>query len=115
MVVDENVVKSGAGVVFDASNNVCEYTAVIEGIKAVDGMEFDEVEIVSDSQLIINQIAGGWKINNLRLKDLHTVVMGVGRRVFGSKDVKFTWNSRESKWTQICDKMCDDVIDGWRE
>lgn len=55
-----------------ATNNIAEYTAVLEALKYV-LVNFSHkaphhIEVVSDSQLIAQQLAGRFKIKNLNLK-----------------------------------------------
>ncbi len=53
-----------------ATNNQAEYAAVILGLKKA--LEFNptEVEIFLDSKLVVEQLAGRWKIKDLKLKEL---------------------------------------------
>ena len=52
-----------------ATNNVAEYTALIEALKALKdlNLEKDVVEIKGDSQLVVNQVNGVWRCNVARL------------------------------------------------
>ena len=116
VVKDGDIVHSYARLVTDSTNNRCEYLGIFNAIEwfganlTVDPL-VDKVEIVSDSQLVIKQITGQWKVNDDELLRLKARVVMVGKRVFGSCDVWFTWNSRESEFTKRCDGMCDAVID----
>lgn len=113
--VDGDVVKFGSRVIENSTSNRCEYLGVLTGIEAVGGLgivtDDCNVEIVSDSKLVINQIAGGWKINDPELLKLNAKVMVAGKKVFGNAMVVFTWNKRSSEYTARCDKMCDDAIE----
>lgn len=46
---------------FQASNNEAEYEALITGIKAMKSLGAKEVEIYSDSRLVVSQIKGGFE------------------------------------------------------
>ena len=41
---------------FQASNNEAEYEAVIDGLNLAHSMEVDQLEVSSDSQLVVRQI-----------------------------------------------------------
>ena len=41
---------------FQASNNEAEYEVVIDGLNLVHSMEADQLEVSSDSQLVVKQI-----------------------------------------------------------
>ena len=46
---------------FQASNNEAEYEAVIAGLNLALSMEADQLEIYSDSQLVVKQIEDSYK------------------------------------------------------
>ena len=50
------------GYLENTTNNVMEITAVLEGLKAIK-FYTSEVEIISDSQYVINTMSKGWKRN----------------------------------------------------
>lgn len=94
------------------TNNQMEYLAIYNGLNyllknnIVDDDEND-VSIISDSMLVIKQISGEYNINNVTLKEYCNKIFEIGKVLFKSKNIKLTWNSRESNWTKICDEMCD--------
>ena len=46
---------------FQASNNEAEYEAVIAGLNLARSMEADQLEICSDSQLVVKQIEDSYE------------------------------------------------------
>ena len=46
---------------FQASNNEAEYEAVIAGLNLVRSMEDDQLEVCSDSQLVVKQIEDSYE------------------------------------------------------
>ena len=46
---------------FKASNNEAEYEALIVGLRTVLGMGVRDVEIYSDSRLVVNQVQGSFE------------------------------------------------------
>ncbi len=54
------------------TNNVAEYNAVIVALKKSLGIGGSEVTLVSDSKLVINQLAGNYKTKDRRLRALNT-------------------------------------------
>ena len=57
-----------------ATNNVAEYTAAIRGLERARHLGATEVHLRSDSKLLIEQLAGRWKIKNKNLIVLHREV-----------------------------------------
>jgi ribonuclease HI len=50
-----------------ATNNRAEYLALIEGLRAAQAWKPDRLEVFLDSKLVVEQVAGRWRIKN---KDL---------------------------------------------
>lgn len=53
-----------------ATNNVAEYQAVITGLELALEQGVRELEVYMDSQLVVSQLKGEWKIKNADLKPL---------------------------------------------
>ena len=60
------------------TNNEAEYKALIAGLEALikeieeQGSDLAEcvVEVCGDSQLVLNQLRGSWKVKNIRMRQL---------------------------------------------
>jgi len=50
------------------TNNQAEYTGLLIGIQSAIDMGIKEILIEGDSNLVINQVKGSWKVNNDKLK-----------------------------------------------
>ena len=55
----------------DATNNEAEYTALIYGLKLLIKENVLNVNIFSDSELVVKQINGQYKVKNQRMKKLY--------------------------------------------
>lgn len=53
-----------------ATNNVAEYTALIEGLDLALRYGVTDVDVFMDSELVVSQVRGLWKIKNERLRAL---------------------------------------------
>ena len=53
-----------------ATNNIAEYTALIEGLKRLDELGVKNVRVYSDSELMVKQIKGEYSVKNDKLKTL---------------------------------------------
>lgn len=77
------------------TNNEAEYMAVIEGIaKANVARLSGVVTIVSDSQLVVNQLKLEWKCREDRLLDLRSKALGMATSTQGLR-FKYRWCRRE--------------------
>lgn len=54
-----------------ATNNVAEYLALIEGLTAASEWKPERVEVYLDSKLVVEQVAGRYKVKNAALAPLH--------------------------------------------
>lgn len=55
----------------ETTNNVAEYTAVIEALKAVNNLSnITRIDFYLDSMLVVNQLNGLFKIKDSRLREL---------------------------------------------
>ena len=54
-----------------ATNNVAEYRALLLGIELATERGADEVELVGDSELIVRQVKGEYKVKDSTLRELH--------------------------------------------
>ena len=52
------------------TNNFAEYSAVVLALEKARAMGAQEVELVLDSKLVVEQLAGRWKVRNAGLRPL---------------------------------------------
>jgi ribonuclease HI len=55
----------------EATNNVAEYTALIEGLKLSIKHDIETIRIASDSELMVRQLNGLYKVKKPHLKTLY--------------------------------------------
>lgn len=56
------------------TNNFAEYTGLLAGLQLAAALSIEKLLIQGDSQLVVNQVAGKWKIENNDLKGLYILV-----------------------------------------
>lgn len=57
-----------------ATNNVAEYTGALLGITRAIDLGATEIELRMDSQLVVEQLSGNYKVKNAELKKIHTEI-----------------------------------------
>ena len=74
---DEDELLTGHGSEFpnQCSNNYMEYTGLIQGLRVATGYNFKHIEIRGDSELVINQVKGIYKVNDPLLKNLYDEIV----------------------------------------
>ena len=53
-----------------ATNNVAEYRALVAGLARAEEAGVDELAVVSDSELLVKQMRGEYKVKNAALREL---------------------------------------------
>jgi broad specificity phosphatase PhoE/ribonuclease HI len=74
------------------TNNVAEYTGLIEGLSAALELKATEVDVRMDSKLVIEQMSGRWQIKNAGLRPLAAAAAELVARF---DRVSFEWIPRE--------------------
>lgn len=64
------VVQTISRVIGVGTNNVAEYRALLAGLEAAEGLGAQVVEVVSDSELLVRQMRGEYKVKNEGLRPL---------------------------------------------
>jgi ribonuclease HI len=64
----------------ETTNNVAEYTAAIEGLKRALELGGTDVLLRSDSQLLINQLTGRYRVKTAHIVPLHQEVLALASK-----------------------------------
>ncbi len=105
---DGRVVAEISGSVGETTNNVAEYTAAIEGLRRAADMGATQVLLRSDSQLLINQVTGRYKVRTEHLRPLHAQVLEQARRL---ALVRYEHVRRERNTE--ADRLANEGVDAW--
>ena len=68
------VVDERSEVIGRATNNVAEYRALLLGIERAGALGARELELVGDSELIVRQVRGEYRVKDPALRELHAQV-----------------------------------------
>lgn len=105
----EDVIQTFKKYIGECTNNVAEYTALSESIKLLKNSkeEFDEINFYSDSELMIKQITGNYRIKN---KDLIRLSLEFWKEIkLLNKKFSVTHISRDKN--KKADKLANQAID----
>lgn len=102
---NNEVIKKGYGVIGEGkgmTNNVAEYTALKKALEWVNSQGIrDKITIKGDSQLVINQLKGKWKVKSQTSKRFVPQI----RELLKDKEVKMVWIPREKN--EEADRLCN--------
>ena len=104
----ENKIVSQSGYIGNSTNNQAEYFAVIRALQRAKELTREKVHLFSDSQLLVNQVTGSWKVKNPELGRLHGRVRSL---VDSFAEVKFTHLPRENNYIGQADELCNLRLD----
>jgi ribonuclease HI len=89
-----------------ATNNVAEYRALIAGLEAAVERGVTELEVVSDSELIVKQMRGEYKVKNEALRELSQAAKRLERQL---DNVIYTAVRREHN--EVADRLVNEALD----
>jgi ribonuclease HI len=72
---DGEVLEERSEAIGDATNNVAEYRALLLGIERASELGAGSLELIGDSELIVRQVKGEYKVKDETLRDLHQQVL----------------------------------------
>jgi ribonuclease HI len=89
-----------------ATNNVAEYRALVAGLEQARDLGVDELEVVSDSELVVKQMRGEYKVKNASLLELSLRAARLAREI---GDVRYTAVRREHN--ELADRLVNEALD----
>jgi ribonuclease HI len=89
-----------------ATNNVAEYRALVAGLEKAVELAVPEVEVVSDSELLVKQMNGEYRVKNAALQDLSIQASRLAREV---GNVSYTAVRREHN--KLADQLVNEALD----
>jgi probable phosphoglycerate mutase len=89
-----------------ATNNVAEYRGLIAGLEKAVELGVDELEVVSDSELLVRQMTGEYKVKNEALRELNEEASDLERR-FG----KVRYASVRREHNELADQLVNEALD----
>jgi ribonuclease HI len=89
------------------TNNVAEYTAVVRAIALAQDLGARRLELLLDSKLIVEQLAGRWRVKDAKLRPLWAEAL---RRL---RELPEGWVAGHVPRAQnsLADAMCNEAID----
>ena len=89
-----------------ATNNVAEYRALVAGLERAADLQVGEVEVVSDSELLVKQMTGEYRVKNEALRELSLTASRLARKV---GKVRYTAVRREHN--ELADRLVNEALD----
>ena len=89
-----------------ATNNVAEYRGLVEGLRKALELGVGEVDVVSDSELLVKQMRGEYKVKNERLRELSLDAARLARAI-GT----VTYRAVRREHNELADRLVNEALD----
>ena len=89
-----------------ATNNVAEYRALIAGLEKAVELALDDVEVVSDSELLVKQMTGEYRVKNEALQELSLEAARLARRIGA-----VSYRAVRREHNELADRLVNEALD----
>lgn len=89
-----------------ATNNVAEYRALVAGLAKALELGVDELEVVSDSELLVKQMNGEYRVKNAALIDLSLEAAHLARQIG-----RVRYNAVRRTENELADSLVNEALD----
>ena len=108
VVKGETVLHEGAGYLGTGTNNMAEYEAIIHALEWLSVSGIPVVAMYSDSQLVIYQLTGRYRVRKPHLVPLYDTARNFMK---GFEKITFNVVRREHRYIQQADALCNRILD----
>jgi len=104
---DGEVLEERRETIGEATNNVAEYRALLLGIESAVAHGAGSLELVGDSELIVRQVKGEYKVKDATLRELHSQVR-LALRAFDDWTIRHVRREDNAE----ADRLVNEALDG---
>lgn len=90
------------------TNNIAEYEALIKALELASNFTNKELTCILDSELIVKQLLGEYKVRDPKLLELFLKVQKLQERF---EKITYKHTSREDSYQILVDEMLNDTLD----
>ena len=89
-----------------ATNNVAEYSALVAGLARAAEVGVSELEVVSDSELLVKQMRGEYRVKNRALQELFLDASRLARQI-----QRVTYTAVRREHNELADSLVNEALD----
>ena len=89
-----------------ATNNVAEYSGLVAGLKKAIELGVEALELISDSELMVKQMRGEYRVKNEGLRPLFEEAQALARRL-GAVEYRHVKRAHN----EIADRLVNEALD----
>jgi ribonuclease HI len=87
----------------ETTNNIAEYSALVQGLREALALNANEIVINLDSELIVKQLNGEYKVKDAGMKELFGKALDMLKR-FGSFEIKHIARAKNKEADKLVNK-----------
>jgi ribonuclease HI len=103
---DGHVLAAHGEAIGHATNNVAEYRGLVAGMAKAAELGVRELEVVSDSELIVKQMRGDYRVKNAALRELWEEASDLERRF-----AKVRYTAVRRAHNELADRLVNEALD----
>jgi ribonuclease HI len=103
---DGHVLAAHGEAIGRATNNVAEYRGLVAGMEKAAELGVRELEVVSDSELLVKQMRGEYRVKNEALRDLWEDASDLERRF-----AKVRYTAVRRAHNELADRLVNEALD----
>jgi ribonuclease HI len=89
-----------------ATNNVAEYSALVAGLERAVEVGVRELEVVSDSELLVKQMRGEYRVKNKALQGFFLDASRLARQIH-----RVTYTAVRREHNELADSLVNEALD----
>ncbi len=89
-----------------ATNNVAEYRALVDGLRRAVEIGVSDLEVVSDSELLVKQMRGEYRVKNETLRGLFLEASALASRIG-----RVTYTAVRREHNELADRLVNEALD----
>jgi ribonuclease HI len=103
---DGTVLDARGETIGDATNNVAEYRGLIAGLAKAVELGVSDLDVVSDSELVVKQMLGEYRVKNAALRELSLEAARLARQVG-----KVSYRAVRREHNELADRLVNEALD----
>ena len=103
---DGHVLAAHGEAIGRATNNVAEYSGLVAGMQKAAELGVSDLEVVSDSELLVKQMQGEYRVKNEALKELWEEASDLERRF-----AKVRYTAVRRAHNELADQLVNEALD----
>jgi ribonuclease HI len=104
---NEKILTQYSAKIGEATNNIAEYHALIKALELASRFTNKELVCVLDSELVVKQLLGDYRVQNSKLLPLFIKVQKLQENF---EKITYKHVSREDKFQKVVDKLLNDEM-----